>query len=226
MSKPIADVLAEIATVLQSDQSETLTTQSIVDRGLEFVPAARHLSLTVRQGKGHQTLAATSDVAVVLDAAQYALGEGPCVETAADGEWHRSGDLRLEPRWPRWAPTAVERGVLSMLSIRLLADGEPFGALNFYGDQPDRFASTEQVEEAQLFGVHAAHALVRARLVSNLETALTSRHDIGVAQGILMVRYGLTADQAFAALKRVSHHGNVKLRDVAAEVVRQGSLPD
>ena len=112
----------------------------------------------------------------------------------------------------------------SLLSVQLLTKGESFGALSLYSEQPGRFADNEVVDLAQLYTVHAANALVSAQLVTGLETALSSRHDIGVAQGILMARYGLTADQAFAALRRVSQHRNVKLRDVALDVQRTGEL--
>jgi hypothetical protein len=39
------------------------------------------------------------------------------------------------------------------------------------------------------------------------------------AKGILMAQYGWPEDQAFDALRRVSQHTNVKLRDVAARIV-------
>lgn len=59
---------------------------------------------------------------------------------------------------------------------------------------------------------------------ANLEVALhTSRHT-GIAIGILMARQRLTEDQAFEALRAASQHRQVKLRDVAAEVVLTGSL--
>ncbi|WP_405064486.1 ANTAR domain-containing protein [Kribbella sp. NBC_01505] len=39
---------------------------------------------------------------------------------------------------------------------------------------------------------------------------------IGQAQGTLMKRFALTADQAFAVLQRYSQDNNIKLVDVAA----------
>jgi len=196
-----------------------------VERALDVVETARHVSLTVRGHGSFTTLGATSDLALELDRAQYELGEGPCVASSMTGEWFRSGDLRHERRWPRWGPWAAEHGVGSVLSIRLLSRQEPFGALNFYAEGTGAFADPDEVELAQLFTVHATSALVAARLVEGLETALSSRHEIGVAQGILMGKYGVSLEVAFSALRRVSRHDNVKLRDVAREVVRTGRLP-
>jgi AmiR/NasT family two-component response regulator len=45
------------------------------------------------------------------------------------------------------------------------------------------------------------------------------------AKGILMERYKITEDRAFAVLTRASQQRNIKLRDVADELVRTGSLP-
>ena len=40
-----------------------------------------------------------------------------------------------------------------------------------------------------------------------------------------MERFGLPPDQAFAVLRRVSQHRNVKLNRVAEELVRTGETP-
>jgi len=65
-----------------------------------------------------------------------------------------------------------------------------------------------------------------AHLVSTLEAAVEGRHEIGVAQGVLMARYDLDRNQAFDSLRRYSSHANVKLRDVAGLVIEQGGLPE
>jgi AmiR/NasT family two-component response regulator len=57
--------------------------------------------------------------------------------------------------------------------------------------------------------------------VEGLAAALVSRHVIGMAQGMLMLRYELTQDQAFEFLRRNSNDQNIKLRDLASRVVMQ-----
>ena len=57
-----------------------------------------------------------------------------------------------------------------------------------------------------------------------LNQAIAARHRVGQAQGILMARYQLTAEQAFAVLKRQSQATNVKLRIIADQVIRSGAL--
>jgi hypothetical protein len=64
------------------------------------------------------------------------------------------------------------------------------------------------------------------REIDQLREALDSRGIIGQAMGILMERYGIDADRAFAVLKRYSQHRNRKLRDVARDLVEQRDSAD
>lgn len=59
--------------------------------------------------------------------------------------------------------------------------------------------------------------------VANLEQALTTRGEIGRAQGILIERHHLSADQAFDRLRVTSSYTNQKLRDIAADLVATGN---
>ena len=49
--------------------------------------------------------------------------------------------------------------------------------------------------------------------------AIGARTMIGQAVGILMERYRLDPNRAFGYLVRTSQTGNIKLRDVAADIV-------
>lgn len=52
-----------------------------------------------------------------------------------------------------------------------------------------------------------------------LEEALLTRTVIGQATGLLMAQEGLTSEEAFARLVRVSQNANLKLRDIAQRYV-------
>ncbi|SNS03101.1 ANTAR domain-containing protein [Geodermatophilus pulveris] len=58
----------------------------------------------------------------------------------------------------------------------------------------------------------------------NLERALASNRRIGVAIGVLMTRLRCTEDQAFALLRQESMRRNVKVADLAEQVVYTGTL--
>ena len=61
--------------------------------------------------------------------------------------------------------------------------------------------------------------------VGQLRQALQTNRTIGTAVGIVMAGYQLDQQRAFQVLVRTSQQNNRKLQDVAAEVVRTGSLP-
>jgi AmiR/NasT family two-component response regulator len=54
---------------------------------------------------------------------------------------------------------------------------------------------------------------------------MRTRDIIGQAKGILMERFSITADQAFALLVRVSQSTNRKLADIAEELTMSRQLP-
>ena len=58
-----------------------------------------------------------------------------------------------------------------------------------------------------------------------LRAALVHRTDIGMAMGLLMERFGVDRDAAFAMLRRISQHENRKLHEIADELVTTRELP-
>ena len=60
--------------------------------------------------------------------------------------------------------------------------------------------------------------------IRQLLIALENRTVIGQATGIVMERYKMQADQAFAALVRVSSSTKRKVHDVAVELVATGTV--
>jgi hypothetical protein len=78
---------------------------------------------------------------------------------------------------------------------------------------------------AESFADHASLVLGAVMERDNVNQAVAAWHRVGLAQGILMTRRQLTADQAFALLKRESQNTHVKLRTIAQTVIQTGDLP-
>ena len=78
---------------------------------------------------------------------------------------------------------------------------------------------------AGLFATHAAIALGHAQERASLTEGLQSRRVVGQAIGILMARYEMNEDRAFAFLVRASSHRNIKLRAIAQELVDEANAP-
>jgi len=221
----LAAWFAQISADLSADLAETPTVQRICERAVELVHPCHEASLTVRRRHGRfETVGTTSELAAELDQTQYELGEGPCLEAAAKHDVFRSDDLGTDPRWPRWGPRVADRGVRSMVAVRLGNGAEVLGAVNLYSHDYRAFDDND-LDVAMVYAIHAANAIRAARLVTGLQTALSTRHQIGAAQGILMERYGLSVDRSFEVLQRYASRTNKKLRDVAAQVVEERRLP-
>ena len=222
---PLAAYFAALAADLLQTRGG-LTFQRVVDRVVEVVPGAEHAGITLRGKRGRpSTVASTGPIVERVDAQQYALDEGPCLDAARQrAPYLLALDLASETRWPAWAPYAVDAGVRSALSLRLHRGTETLGALNLYASHPEAFGP-EVVDVALIFTTHATEALRTSALISDLETALTSRHAIGIAQGVLAARYDISYEAAFAVLHRYSNETNTKLREVAEQVMRIRELP-
>jgi len=102
---------------------------------------------------------------------------------------------------------------------------EPAAALTLYSGQPNQFADTSY-DVVLVFALHAGVVFDNAALyqdsqalVTQLRDALRTRSTIGQAQGMLMHRYGYQPDQAFDALRKASQNRNVKLRQIAQDLV-------
>lgn len=224
----VADVFADLGAQLGVVHPQR-TPEAITKVAVRHVPGARWASLTVLRGDTFHTLAASSDVARRADGLQYELRSGPCVDAIVDDAVYVPDDLRNDPRWPEFGKRlAGDLGLESMLSYRLAVDlDDVIAGMNLYSDEIAAFGR-ESVELGLLLAAHAALAVSAAlskERADNLQKALETNRDIGVAMGVLMSQHKLTRQQAFDLLRVASQHSNCKLRDIAVEVAETGALP-
>ena len=226
MPQPATDVaraLAETTRTINSPRTLGETLDAIVHAARASVPGFEHVGISMVHGRDRmETKAATSQLVWELDALQYTLGEGPCVSAMSENTTVSAPNLRHDQRWPRYVPGAVDHGVRSQLGFGLYVEGHTMGGLNFYSTESDTLHEGA-TEIGELFAVHATVALGRAMEEDNLNIALTTRGVIGQAVGLTMARFELSSDRAFQYLARASSSGNIKLRDIAEEVVNQAN---
>jgi GAF domain-containing protein len=216
----LAEALAAAARRMGGERTVDETLSTIAHTARRSIPGFDHVGIsTIDRGGVVTTRAATDDLVTRLDDLQYGLEEGPCLQALRTDPVVVVPDLRHEQRWPRYVARAARAGLKAQLAVQLFLDDEgTLGGLNLYSTSSAEIHPDAEAV-ADLFASHAAIALGHARKVSHLNQALTSRKVIGQALGILMERYGLTDERAFEFLVRASSHGNVKLRDVAQDLV-------
>jgi GAF domain-containing protein len=175
---------------------------------------------------GRLDLGATTDATVEkADLLQLELGEGPARTIVDDREAVVSApDLAADDRWPLWSAGIADLGLRSLLAVRLQVHGKTVGVLELFNSEPLAF-DEDDIAVAHILARHASVAVGTARQEETLWLAIDARKLIGQAQGILMERFALDGDRAFAVLQRYSQDNNVKLREVARRLVETGSLP-
>jgi GAF domain-containing protein len=224
VSPGTADEFAEIAASLHDSETLEETVEKVLDFALKAVAGDHAGVVFVRHGQV-ETVACTAPLVAELNELQMQLENGPDLALA---QYRRSiliEDTQTDCRWPRWAKAAADAGARTMVGGRLYISGNVSGSLNVYAAQPGVF-SDEDRAVAQVLARHAAIALATVEEQSGLLRALDSRKLIGMAEGILMERFGFDDDQAFAVLRRYSQTRNMKLRNVAQVVVDTRRLPD
>ena len=218
-----------VAMQLFSHGSVVETLQHIVDLAEATIEGCDAAGVFAVQNGAVVTAAVSSPLVETLDRLQIEANEGPCLDASVRGSTFYAFDLADDERWPTFGPQAVAAGVRSVLSYSLSV--ERMSALNLYAHLPAAFGATDRAQ-GQLFATLARLALDSAEeraadghRAANLSEALRTRELIGQAQGILMERERITADQAFDVLRRASQHMNVKLRSVAETLVETGESP-
>lgn len=192
---------------------------TVTATAVELIPAADTAGvLLIRANGKFESVGDVTELPAKLDALQHDLQEGPCAQAALADTVVRTDDFRSETRWPRYAPAAVELGVLSGLSFKLFTAERTAGALNLFGFQPNLWdAEAETV--GTVLAAHAAAAILAGRHDEQMQAALASRDRIGQAKGIIMERYGVDEVRAFEMLRLLSQESNDKLVDIAHRVI-------
>ena len=136
-------------------------------------------------------------------------------------------DTATDDRWPQWAAKVSSLGVRSVLDVPLTTgDGSraAIGVLGLYSPNADAFDEDDEAI-AHILARHASVAVASARHEETMAKAVDARKLVGLAMGILMERFDIDDDRAFAILKRYSQDTNTKLRDVAQQLVDTRKLP-
>jgi hypothetical protein len=222
--------LSEVARSLFAAGGVEDTLQAIVDLAVTTIDGCDLAGIFTTVGDQVATSVYSDQLVVEVDDLQQASGEGPCLDAVAQDATFYAEDLMDDARWAIFGPKSVSVGVRCALAFSLVANGTP-GALNLYARYPQAFGATDRAKGV-IFATLASLALSGAlthededRRAENLHMALGTRELIGQAQGILMEREHITSRQAFDILRRASQHLNIKLREVAQDLVDTGERP-
>ncbi|MGE0880184.1 MAG: GAF and ANTAR domain-containing protein [Acidimicrobiia bacterium] len=230
----VTRALEAVTTYFVGDSTMSQALDKICAAALQALPVATMagVSMTVEAKVG--TYIFTHPDVVDIDRAQYETGEGPCVDAFTTGVPVIIDSVTEAGPYPRFRAAVAAHGLASVMSVPMSTPTQTVGALNFYAASPGVFDDAA-LSAGRSFATQAAYLLLNhqaywdARSMSeSLQQAMASRAEIEQAKGIIMGTTGCTPDEAFDRLREQSQHENVKLRDLAREIVQRARrrVPD
>jgi putative methionine-R-sulfoxide reductase with GAF domain len=151
-----------------------------------------------------RTAVSTDDIVPEVEYVAYRSGIGPCLDACADrrAQWVDSTDK--DDRWLAFSRAAATRGIMSSMSLPLVAHHEGIGALNCYSRTAAAFSADDESAAAP-FALAAAMVLAywdASRSGKGFSLGLPSPATLHHAKRILMAAqsYGPTMGSAWARL--------------------------
>jgi hypothetical protein len=222
----LARTFVELADTLVDDFDVVDLLTLLADRCVDVLDVAAAGLMLASPAGALQVIASSSDAMRVLELLEEQAEEGPCPDCFRSGE--PILNQRLEgtaERWPRFTPGALEAGFVMVSAIPMRLRGETIGALNMFRSEVGEMREADVVA-AQAFADVATIAILQNRAVNEahviaeqLTEALNTRVAIEQAKGVVAERRNVDVAEAFTRLRSYARNHNLRLSDVARDVV-------
>ena len=164
-----AENIAQMEAVLRDTENVDVFLRDLAVLAARSVGEDLSCGIMLQPGAAPQAVASSDVLASQVDELQYYLKEGPCLHAMRSGERVCVDDLVFDQRWWEYAVRALARGVRSLVSVPLRAQGSSVGAMNLYSDRPGFFGEAP-TRRAEQFAAEASAAVGRAaRLADQTE---------------------------------------------------------
>ncbi len=213
-----------LAEVVYAGESFETVYDALCRSAVELIDGCDHASLMLRRHDRVLTVGASDVLAREIDELERSTGQGPCLDAIDESEpdQHICPDLTSGSRWPELAAAVLtQTSVRGMAGFRIRQDGQKVGALNVFSDTAGSLTerSLDQAIMVTAFASVTLAALDRGEEATTLSRGLQSNREIGKAIGLLMAMHHIDDDQAFSMLSQVSQEMNIKLAQVASQVI-------
>lgn len=181
---------------------------------------------------GLSVVAASSELARVLELSQVQNTEGPCQDCFRTGQPVSSADLNSAiGRWPSFAPEALASGFVGVHALPMRLRDELIGGMTLFTRTAGHL-DAEVLDVGQALTDVAAIALLHERnlgqhnlLIEQLQAALKRRLTVEQATGVVAERTGVDVEEAFEMLRAHAHAQHRKLAELADAVIHDGETP-
>lgn len=189
------------------------------------------ISVTDR-GTTRGTFGSSSELSRRVDALQFTLGEGPCLDAVRTRRPVLVDDLgsATERRWPAFRCAALESGVRAVFALPVMLASNPVGALDLYKHAAGPLGS-ERLAGGLLAAEIAARPLLevmsaQADLEAHEETedgwdqlVSLERVEVYQATGMVIAALDVDATEALVRLRANAYARDVTASELAWEVL-------
>ena len=223
-----ASATAELQELLLATEDITGFLDHLATLAVTVLPADTSCGITLRRDHGAMTVASSDTRASQVDEIQYGHDEGPCLHSLRTGQVVVVDDLAGDDRWGAYRMPALGHGVRSSLSLPLRTNGEVIGALNIYATRrrlrPPRNnappAGSPTKPPAPSHWPSASPTAPRCPTICRRRSSPAPSSTKPSASS--WARTGAPPTRrstSCAVLRRTSQNRNIKLRDIAADMV-------
>lgn len=193
---------------------------------VKTLPASGAGMSVVAKERAFALLTASDPVSDRLEELQFVLGEGPCVDAAAERGPVLVSDLAVDGprRWPIYTPAVQDAGVCAIFAFPLQVGAMQLGVLDLYRAQPGPLTGPELAHAFAL--ADEAVAILLDGQPSNTAAAgaswasmLAGPSELFQAQGMVMAQAGGTLAAAMARIRAFAYAENRRILDVARAVL-------
>jgi diguanylate cyclase (GGDEF)-like protein len=174
--KQLSEVLSEFARTMLIDFPIQAILDRLVLRIVDVLPVAAAGITLISPGLDPRYVAASSESALQFERLQTALSEGPCVLAYHTGQPVLVEDLREDYRFPKFAPLALDAGLVAVFTFPLRHGHRQLGALDLYSDDTGPLDDAT-LEAAQTLADVAAAYLLNAQARDELQEASNQSHE-------------------------------------------------
>ncbi len=228
----LARTFVDLADSLVADFDVIEVLTRLADRCVEVLDVGAAGLMLVGPDGDLRVMASSSEAMRVLELFELQAQEGPCLDCHRTGRPVSDPDLTAaDSRWPRFAAEALAAGFLSVQALPMRLRGSVVGALNLFHLEPGEMRPAD-IEVAQALADVATIAILQHRaaqeaqvLNEQLNQALNTRIVIEQAKGMTAERLGLDMEAAFRRLRNHARNHNLRLADVARDVIADDVAP-
>lgn len=228
----LARTMVELADTLVDDFDVVELLTLLTDRCVEVLDVAAAGLMLAYPGGELRVMASSSDAMRLLELFELQSEEGPCPDCYRTGQPIVNHRLAASGGpWPRFEPRAVEAGFRSVHALPMRLHDVTIGALNLFRTDEGALsdadvAAAQALADVATIGVLHHHSARDTQIVNEqLHHALNARVVIEQAKGVVAERTGMEMHQAFAALRNHSRSHNLRLVDLANDVIAGAFAP-